>query len=241
MSEPSAGTPYKVVLLLKAAPSITAVAFSKAWLAAPLPAWPRGLAGYFHNIADVADVPIENAPPAAFDAADEFLFDDFDDAAAFFGSDAFARDWLDPRRHLLGQPILAISGGARTVWDGGHVPAADTVKVVTLPMRRPGMAIAAFVHHWLDTHAGLALSGPGTQDRLVRLVSTPADRRLFAHVQLAPFDGVGIVQFVSLDAFKAEFSSDHYRTVLAPDEPRFTDPLHSRAMTVRETAVFRRR
>lgn len=240
MSGPAARESYKVALLIKATNSIRAEALQEQWLAASLPIWPAGLQGYFHNIADQEDVPIENAPPAAFDAVDEFLFDDITDAASFFGSSEFLNGWLAPRRHLLDGPMLTISGAVMSVWDGGNEPADDTVKIITLPVRKAGMPPKAFTHHWLVTHAGLALSRPGTRNRLVRLVSTVNDGQEFGPLKTAPFDGAGIVQFVSREAFRAEFASDHYYKVLAPDEQRFTDPLHSRAIMVSENAVFRR-
>lgn len=232
-------TAYKVALLLTAA-SAKDDSFRDRWLDCPLPDFPAGLRGWFHNTAGQGEVPIENAPPAPFDGIDELLFDQREDALAWFSAPEFERDWLAPRRHLLGGAIPAISGLAREVWQGARAPAADTVKIFTLPVRKPGMDMEAFTHHWLEVHAGLALDGPGTRERLARLISTPADRLGVPRFETAPFDGCGVIQFVDKAGFGAEFASAHYHEVMAPDEPRFTDPASSRVMMVRETCVHAR-
>lgn len=233
------GPAYRVVLLLTKAPALN-TAFSDIWLSAALPSWPSGLRGYFHYSAQSADSPIENAPHAPYDAADELLFDSCEDAAAWLGSDEWAQGWLTTRMHLLGGPVLTISGAANIVWDDGCATPSDAVSLLTLPVRRRGMTVDAFAYHWLVTHAGLALSGPETKERLIRLVSTPADRQRFPGFDTAPFDGCGTIQFANAAGFQLEFASPHYREVLAPDEPRFTDPVRSRMMMVREIPVYMR-
>lgn len=239
MSALAEGAPYKVALFLARDPAIEASDFSGRWLSAVPPrSWPKGLLQHVHNAAALAAVPIENAPPAPFDAVDEFVFDSSDAAATWLGSDVFASDWLGPRTALLAGPVKAVSGPAVQVWAQAHGRSAEAVKILTLPVRRQGMAMAAFAEHWIVTHAGLALAGPGTRDRLLRLVSTPADGRIFSAFEAAPFDGIGIIEFDSPASLDAEFAGDHYRKVMAPDEPRFTDPASSRAMMVRETIVY---
>lgn len=126
---------------------------------------------------------------------------------------------------------------ATRVYQQAAEPPADSVKILTLPERRPGMTPPDFARHWLVTHAGLALAGAGTRERLWRLVSAPATRQSLSGLESSRFDGIGIIQFVSLAASREEISSEHYRTVLAPDEPRFTDPTGSRAMLVHEAVV----
>lgn len=230
--------PYKVALFLTRNLEIGADAFSDRWLSATAPASPAGLSRHVHNAPALMEVPIENAPPAPFDAVDEFLFDDAAKAVAWFESTEFRDGWLGPRTKLLGGPILTVSGIAVEVWRQPGAPSsADAIKILTLPVRRQGMTMDEFAEHWIVTHAGLALAGPGTRERLLQLVSTPADRRDFPTFAPAPFDGIGIIQFDSLESLKAEFAGDHYREVMAPDEPRFTDPARSQAMMVRECAI----
>lgn len=229
---------YKVALFLTRAGSIPASDFASAWLAAGPPISGDGLLSHVHNAPTATEVRIENAPPAPFDGTDEYLFASAEHAAAYFASGRFRDSWLEPRMPLLGAPIAALAGAANAVWNQDCAPAADAVKILTLPVRREGMDMAAFVHHWLVVHAGLALDGPGTRERLLRLISTPADPRSVADFSRAPFDGIGVIQFDSPASLSAEFASPHYRTVMAPDEPRFTNPGASRAMMVREIPVL---
>lgn len=228
---------YKVALLLTRNPAIAAGDFSDRWLAATPATVGAGPCQRVHNAAALAEVPIENAPPAPFDAVEELLFEDAAQAEAWMGSDAFRATWLDRAAALLGAPVQLISGRAVQVWERPGSPSDDAIKILTLPVRRQGMTMADFADHWIVTHAGLALSEPSARDRLLRLVSTPADKRDIVGIPHAPFDGIGIIQFDSLASLEAEFASDHYRDVMAPDEPRFTDSTASRAMMVKERIV----
>lgn len=228
---------YKVALLLTRAPRVPPADFTTAWLRIGPPVAGEGLLSHLHNAPAVSEVRIENAPPAPFDGVDEFLFVSAEQAEAYFASGPFRDAWFEPRKPLLGAPVAALSGTATSVWSQDRAASADAVKILTLPVRRDGMDMAAFVHHWLVTHAGLALEGPNTRERLLSLVSTPADGRSVAEFTRAPFDGMGVIRFDSLASLNAEFASPHYREVMAPDEPRFTKPEASRAMMVREIPV----
>lgn len=237
MSAVSEGALYKVALFLTRNPEIGADVFSDRWLSVTASVRPAGLFWHIHNAPALMEVPIENAPPAPFDAVDEFLFDDAAKAVAWFESTEFQDNWLGPRTALLGGPILSVSGIAVELWRQPGEPSANAVKILTLPVRRQGMTMDEFTEHWIVTHAGLALAGPDTRQGLLQLVSTPADRRDFPAFAPAPFDGIGIIQFASVESLNAEFASDHYREVMAPDEPRFTDPARSQAMMVREFVI----
>lgn len=226
---------YKVALLLSRAGGMTPTAFSGAWQAAAPMAAP-GLVSRCFNEPTAIAARIENAPPAAFDGVEELEFETAAQANAHLGSDQFLRQWLGPRRALLGAEVLIISGETTRVFDNPDARRNESgVKVLTLPVRRPGMTVAAFKHHWLVVHSGLARSGPNAAKHLVTAESTPADHLAFTGLITAPFDGIGVIRFTSPGALAAEFASDHYRNVMAPDEPRFTDPATSRAMPVRET------
>lgn len=239
MSQSGSGSGYKVALLLTRAPAISASAFRERWLNARTPEWSSGISCYLHNSPITAKVPIENAPPAPYDAVDEWVFGSREAAHDWFTSSAFIDGWLAPRKLLIGESAKAIAGHEAQVWQSDSKASIDPIKILTLPVRREGMAIDVFVQHWLVTHAGLALAGPGTRDRLLRLTSTPSDGTLTPWGEPAPFDGIGIIQFDSKASLDAEFASDHYREVMASDEPRFTDPVRSRAMMVAETLVYR--
>ncbi len=231
------GAPYKVALFLTRDPVIDAGDFSSRWLSAIPPSRPTGLSEYVHNSAAPIEVPIKNAPCAPFDAVDEFVFSTADTAAAWFASEDFAREWLGPRARLLSTPIKSVSGPAVPVWHQDRAAPVDAIKILTLPVRRAGMSMASFAKHWIVTHAGLALAGPNTRERLLLLTTTPADGHTYPAFELAPFDGIGIIKFDSAVSLNTEFASEHYREVMAPDEARFTDTAQSRAMMVRETIV----
>lgn len=230
--------PYKVALFLTRDPAVPAPVFTTSWLDAGPAALAEGLLAHVHNAPAMAETPIENAPPAPFDGVDEYLFTSAAHAGAFFGSPAFREDWLARRSSLLGGMITAVSGMASMVWNREGVRPTDSVKILTLPVRRTGMTMAEFADHWLNRHFPLAISGPGTPERLRQALTCPADGLVPPAFQPAPFDGIGNIVFDSMEALKEEFSSDHYRQNLAPDEPRFTDPARSRAMMVRELTVF---
>lgn len=226
---------YKVALFQTRNSAISAADFTARWLGAGPPAAP-GLLRYVHNAPAQADVPIENAPPAPFDGIDEFLFAAAGDAQAWLASDA-GRGWIDKRPDLLAGAPLALSGQAWTLWQRPGKPPTHPVKIMTLPVRPADMTTEAFVHHWMEVHAGLALSGPGVTERLHALVSCPADPDPLPGLSPAPFDGIGTILFESPESMAAEFAGSHYREVMAPDEPRFTDPARSRAMMVREVTA----
>lgn len=229
--------PYKVALFLTRDPAVPAAMFTDRWLDPGGPPVPAGLRGHFHNAPARAEVPIENAPPAPFDGVDEYLFDSAAQAEAFFGSDLFREEWLEPRASLLGPGIAALSGPAHRVWQRPGPPSPGAVKILTLPVRRPGMTMAEFADYWIGHHAGLALASPGVRERLQGLVSSPADEHRLAMFEAAPFDGIGNIFFASPQSLEAEFAGRHYREVMAPDEPRFTDPANSRAMMVSEIVI----
>jgi hypothetical protein len=226
---------YKIALFLTRRGTSSAADFTARWLRARPPTTP-GLLRYIHNTPAQAAVPIENAPPAPFDGIDELLFASAENARAWLES-AAGRGWIETRGDLLATAPLALSGQAWTLWKRPGKPPAHPVKILTLPVRPAGMTMDAFSRHWMEVHAGLALSSPGVVDRLAALVSCPADREPLPGLSLAPFDGIGTILFASQESMAAEFAGSHYREVMAPDEPRFTDPARSRAMMVREATV----
>lgn len=226
---------HKIALFLTRSAGCAPADFTRRWLEAGEPAAP-GLLGHVHNAPLDAEVPIENAPPAPFDGIAEFLFASAAEARAWAAGGAL-RDWLDARSGLLADRPLALSGQAWSVWQAPGEAGPDTIKVLTLPVRRPGMSMEHFAQHWIEVHARLALSGPGAAQRLSALHSCPADGEPLPGLAAAPFDGIGTIRFASRASLDAEFASSHYREVMAPDEPRFTDPARSRAMMVREVRL----
>lgn len=225
---------YKVMLLLKARPGMAPDDLTRAWLEQP---WDGigehgAVTRHLHNQTVPGAIPIENAPAAAFDAVDEFWFADLDTAKIWFESPAFIDFWNRHCADLLDGPPLALSGQPYLVLERDVAEAHDPVKIITLPVRREGMTHDAFAHHWVHVHSKLALDGPGTRDRLQRLEPCPADNAGVGGFHPAPFDGAGTIEFADRRDLQAEFESEHYRTVMAQDEPRFTNPAKSCALIV---------
>jgi len=225
---------YKAVLLLKRRPDLASVAFSQDWLDVPWAAFGRreNVLRHVHNRAVQEHTPIENAPMAAFDAVDEYWFRDVGAARSYFLDRAFADTWHALGAPLLSAPPLALSGPAHLLWHRHVARPADPVKIVTLPVRRARMTPEAFGRHWINVHSVLALDGPKTRTRLHRLEPCLSDNNSIIGFPAAPFDGVGTIEFADRSDLHAEFASDYYRNVLAPDEPRFTDPSRSAALMV---------
>lgn len=229
---------FKVVLLLKRRADVPLADFTRRWLGPPSDdALPDGLLRHVHNRPMSGDMPIENAPAAPFDGVDEYWFSDAAAARSHFAGTPFRALWLAPREALLAQPPLVVSGTPSLLWQRETPSTRTPVKIITLPVRRDGMTLAAFSEHWLHVHSALALAGPHTRDRLVRLEPCPRDGSSIDALPTAPFDGAGLIEFASREDLQAEFASAHYREVLAPDEPRFTDPSKSCAMLVAPVVI----
>ncbi|MBB4858536.1 hypothetical protein HNO88_001859 [Novosphingobium chloroacetimidivorans] len=233
----------KLILLLSRHPAFAPSDFSANWVA---DAFDRneavgGPVRHLHNRAVEGDAPIENAPPAAFDAVDELWFEDEAALDAWLSAGGAGQAWLDKARRLLQEPPSAIAGRARLVWerdDTGRNLGPDPIKIVTLPTRASGMSAQEFVDHWIDVHSVLALKGPGTRSRLKRLENCPAALPLPDYLSRSRYDGAGAIEFESRADLAAEFASDHYRQVMAPDEPRFTDIQRSCAVMVEPISII---
>lgn len=228
---------FKVVLLLHRRAELSA-GFADAWIEAwrSLPAPAAELVRHVHNRPLADDMPIENVFAAAFDAMDEFWFESAAAAAHFFADDLVQ----ETLRRLAERPFSALAGEPRQAWSRETVGKEGPVKVVTLPVRRPGMAWEAFYEYWTERHWPLAINAPDAREALRRVDMCGARSGPPAGLVAAPFDGVGTIVFRSLEAMQAQFSTPYYRDVLAPDEPRFTDPARSRGLLVRETTIFER-
>ncbi|MDE0545987.1 EthD domain-containing protein [Microbacterium sp. C7(2022)] len=230
---------FKMVLLLRSRDGLDADAFVDAWTALDRS---DGIAAEgFVDIAFDAPlagrVPIEGVQEAPFDAAVETWWERKNDAADWIVSHEFSDEWLPRRMPLLQNRPTAIGGAPRLLWESPSPVPADAVKVLTLPVAARRLRVAEFVDHWTGEHARLALSGPGTRERLLRLEDTPAPTPVTTRLDRALADGIGALTFASIGALEEEFASEHYRRVLAPDEVTFTNPGFSRAVLTRPVAA----
>lgn len=225
-------TAYKIALLLQRDAGLDRATFLRQWQEDnPFPPLPYLRSRRFSAGAG-QDVPIKNVAPLAYEGVEELVFDSRAHAEVGLADPAM-RHWLDAGRLMLSVAPDVISGTVFPIWTRDS-DRSRAVTIFTLPIRRVGMTMNSFTSHWIDRHAGLALAGPGTRGRLLCLESTPADRLEWLGLATANFDGIGVIMFDSAESLAAEFASEHYRTVMAPDEPQFTDPVQSRALMMRE-------
>ncbi|WP_417564776.1 EthD domain-containing protein [Microbacterium sp.] len=230
---------YKLTMLLEAQPGLSAGDFAGQWLsleqADPLRA--DGLLGYaFDRVHDGA-VPIKSTPPSPYQAATELWWAKKRDAADWFISRHFER-WLQRRLPLMRGRPGAVGGEPKLIWERPDTSRLTTrVRILVLPVALRRLTVAQFVAHWTGAHAALALGGPRTKQRLLRLEDTPA-ADLPGSLMRTPFDGIGAIDFESLESMRAEFSEHYYHDVLAPDEPKFTDSSQSTALLTTSLRLF---
>jgi hypothetical protein len=227
---------YKLVVLLPAPLEMSTGRFADAWddLDHRSPASAPGLIRYVFNEPMAEPPPIANAGHPPFVAAAETWWDRKNSAADWVVSASFRNEWLPPRLELLGRRPTAVGGIPQLIWEAPEQPGPDAVTVFTLPVASQRLRFQEFVDHWTGPHARLALSSPGVEHRLLRLEDTPAPKPATTQLEHGRYDGVGTLTFASLDALRAEFDSDYYRSELAPDELRFTTPTASHALLTRE-------
>lgn len=229
---------FKLVLLLKRHRDLTPDAFADAWLALEEsdPIAPPGLVRRVFDRPFAGKAPIANASVSPYDAAEESWWERKWDTAEWIESHEHRDRWLPRRLELLAEPPSAIGGTPLLLWEPDSGIPEGAVKILVLPVARRGLTVQEFRNYWTGTHAELALGGPRTKERLVRLEDTPSDSTpsIFKRTQ---YDGIGVIAFESADALHAEFETDYYRQILAPDELRFTNPDFSRALLTTEVVL----
>ncbi|MCK6212115.1 EthD domain-containing protein [Georgenia sp. EYE_87] len=223
---------YKLTILLKARDGLTPEEFTLAWLnleeKRPLDA--AGLVRHTFDRPLPGRPPASGAETAPFDAAVETWWQRKNDAADWVVSRQFEDRWLPDHLELLAGPPAAIGGIPELIWQRELPCDAAPVRILVLPVALRRLRFGDFVDHWTNRHAQLTLDGPQAKERLVSLEHTPAPIAPPARFARTRYDGVGAITFESPEALAAEFSSDHYQQVLAPDKPRFTDPTFSAAL-----------
>ena len=226
---------YKLVILVKSGSDLSPAAFTDAWaqLEREHPASSAGMLRYAFDAPLAGASPIANAPTAPFDAAVETWWDRKNSAADWVNSREFEA-WVNLRLELLAGRPTGIGGIPQVIWQSDQTIPASAVKVLILPVAARRLRFQEFAEHWTGEHSRLALGGPHTKERLLRLEDTPAPASATSRLVRGLYDGVGAITFASLDALSAEFGSEYYRSTLAPDELRFTNPAASAALLTRE-------
>lgn len=227
---------FKLVLLLRSSGTHDTGSFIDAWTRLDLenPIDAPGLLAAAFNGPVAGRVPISHIGAAPFDAALETWWARKNDAADWVVSRAFSDDWLPRRLAILAARPTGIGGAPQVLWESDAPVPPDAVKVFTLPVSRRRMRFVEFSSHWTGQHAQLALEGPGTRERLLRLEDTPAPLGASTRLQHSRYDGVGALTFASLDALDEEFATEHYRDKVAADELTFTEPEFSAGILTRE-------
>ena len=227
---------YKLVLLLRSSDALAPGEFAPAWAEQERHS-PTSAAGLLRSVLDAPiplAAPVATAATSPFDAAVETWWDKKNSAADWVTSREFRERWMPGRRGLLGAAPMAVGGIPQVIWAADEDAGDETVKVVTLPVSSRRLRLQDFAERWTVDHARLALSGPGFTQRVRRIEYTPAPLRPPPIFAIGRYDGVGAITFASIDALRAEFESDYYRTTLAPDETRFADPTASAAFVTVE-------
>ena len=235
----------KMSMLLRRRPDLSTDEFESAWhcvhdisperIASDAP----GLIQRAYNRPFGHEMPIANAPAALFDAIEEIWFDDVSAARTYLASDLYLNEVRPAQIDLLrGGNCATIIGEVHVMWHRPPAPKADAVKLIILPVRRPGMSHPEFREYWMHHHSPLAMAGPNARDRVQRVEFTPAEPIVDVGFTMAPFEGSGAIWFDSTEDLHAEFSSDYYREILQPDEVNFTDPTRSKGMMVNELVLW---
>src|SRR4051794_39732308 len=187
-----AGAGYKLVILLKARHGLTAEGLAEAWVQVERQDGepPTGMLRYAFDAGLAGPSPIENAPAAPFDAAVETWWDKKNSAADWVVSRTFAEQWLPRRLELLASQPTAIGGIPQLIWERPEPVPESAVKVLTLPVASRRLRFPEFADHWTGHHARLALGGPHTKERLLRLEDMPAPTPATSRFAAGFYDGV---------------------------------------------------
>lgn len=231
---------YKLTILLSRQADLTPEDFVERWLEVERrdPVVAPGLASYVAHRTMAEPSPIAGAPAAPYDAAIETWWRRKNDAADWVASRAFGGGWLPERLPLLAGRPAAVGGVPRVVWERESPAGASPVTVLVLPVALRRLRFQDFVDYWTGAHAELALGGPDTTERLVRIEDTPAPTAPPSWFERTRYDGVGALTFTSAAALAEEFADEHYARQVVHDELRFTDIGMSRAMLVTEVNSY---
>lgn len=227
---------FKLVLLLRSDDALDADAFTDAWTMLDFedPIDATGLIAAAFNAPVAGHVPISHVRAPSFDAAMETWWKRKNDAADWVVSRGFSEGWLPRRLALLAARPTGIGGAPQLLWESDVPVPPEAVKVFTLPVAQRRLSFTEFSAHWTGPHAQLALDGPGTRERLLRLEDTPAPVGVSTRLDNGRYDGVGALTFASVDALQVEFETEHYLEKLSADELAFTEPDFSEGILTRE-------
>jgi hypothetical protein len=99
------------------------------------------------------------------------------------------------------------------------------IKLVCFFRRKPGMSVADFHAHWLDSHGPLIAGTPELARHLVRYEQNHRLAADYARDEGNPagFDGATVQWLESMESFYAFVREPKYAELIAPDEGSFLD------------------
>jgi hypothetical protein len=237
-SEGAMAKPFKLAVLLTRNPDLPAESFSPSWLRARggEAATPGLIRHVYNSVPPNREMKIRTGAAYGFDGIEELWFTDRPAAEAYLAA-------LPDRLSEANAPVALIDPTATVVVGGQcHVIVESpprqpdaSVKLLILNRRRAGMTSAEFGDYWINHHGRLVQAAPGAEDRHRRIEYCPLEPLGGSSFAGVAFDGIATIQFNSPDDLAAALDTEYYRTVLATDEPLFSEPEESYGTPVRES------
>jgi len=155
-----------------------------------------------------------NGHEPLYDGISEAWFDDEETIVKIAGSAALRAAATDDAVFVDTSKTAAIVTNELIQKEG--TSGKDSVKILSLLTRKPGMDVAAFQSYWRTKHGPLAAKIPQTR----RYVQCHVRASGYADGRKPLYDGVAEVWFDDFDAVRASGTGDLYRDVRA-DESKF--------------------
>jgi uncharacterized protein (TIGR02118 family) len=99
----------------------------------------------------------------------------------------------------------------------------NTVKLICMVKRRPGMSIDDFHGHWRTVHSPLNCDTPSIAKYFVRYERNHRNPQDYKRPGASDFDGTAVEWYPSLQSFYDMIAEPAYQELIAPDEEKFLD------------------
>ena len=161
----------------------------------------------------------------------------------WFKSEAAARDFFSTNvfysttsgQHPYLEACVEIAGTVAPIWNTN----LELNKILILGSKKQELSIQQYRDYWIGVHGPLAMRNPAARALRGRVEYCAADRSQFTGLTLSMYDGIASIYFKeSFERFRREMFNEYYRTVLAPDELKFSDPNRCCAVVVEESRSY---